>query len=116
MSLILLNLNLKSTRKLVRTLIQIYGIGLTRAQNLCKGLGYDLNVRISEVREEDLKRINSLIAVKYQYRVDTELKKEKYDNIQIMKSIKCYRGIRHLYNLPVNGQRTHTNAKTRGWR
>ena len=114
MSLLLININKSSTKKLIPFLKQIYGIGSLHALELCKALGYDINIKIYELREEDIKKINSLIAVKYKYPIDTELKKKKYDNVQIMKNIKCYKGIRHIYNLPVNGQNTHNNAKTRG--
>lgn len=111
---LLLNINFKTNKKLVYSLNSIYGIGLFRAKQLCTSLGFDTNIRLNQLSESDIKRINSLITLKYKYTVDTELKKEKYDNIQTMKNIKCYRGIRHFYNLPVNGQKTHNNAKTRG--
>lgn len=114
MSLLLININVKSKKKLIPFLKKIYGIGSLHALQLCKTLGYDVNITINNLREEDIKKINSLIAIKYKYPIDTELKKRKYDNVQIMKNIKCYKGVRHLYNLPVNGQKTHNNAKTRG--
>lgn len=113
---VLLNLNLKNKKKLIFLLKDIYGIGLLYSKNICKSLGYDFNIRMNQLTEPDLNKINSLITIKYKYVIDTELKKQTYDNIQEMKNIKSYRGIRHSYGLPVNGQRTHTNAKTRGWR
>lgn len=113
---VLLNLDLKNNKKLIFLLKDIYGIGYLFAKNICKSLGYDFNTRMNQLTEADLNKINSLITIKYKYVIDTELKKQKYDNIQEMKDMKSYRGIRHSYGLPVNGQRTHTNAKTRGWR
>jgi small subunit ribosomal protein S13 len=52
--------------------------------------------------------------VQYKFITGADLKKRTYDKIQKMKNIKSYKGVRHSYNMPVNGQRTHTNAKTRG--
>lgn len=86
------------------------------SKQICKSLGYDNNIKCSQVKEKDFNKLNSIITRKYKFLIDTELKKEIYDNIQKMKNIRCYKGIRHTYNLPVNGQRTHTNAKTRRWR
>lgn len=113
---ILLNLDLKKNKKLIYLLNNIYGLGLLFSKNICKSLGYDFNIKINELNNKDLNKLNALITIKYKFVIDAELKKEKYDNIEVLKTIKCYKGIRHFYNLPVNGQRTHTNAKTRGWR
>lgn len=111
---IILNFNLKSKKKLIYLLRTVYGIGLLFSKEICTSLGYDSNIRLSEVKQKDVNKINSIITKKYKYIVDTELKKVTHDNIQKMKNIRCYKGVRHVYNLPVNGQRTHTNAKTRG--
>lgn len=111
---VLLNLNFKSTRKLVFLLTKVYGLGYLFSKEICKSLGYDYNVKANELKEKDINKLNSIITIKYKFVVDTELKKEKYDNIQVLKDIRSYKGVRHIYNLPVNGQRTHTNAKTRG--
>lgn len=109
-------LNTQINKKLVFALKDVYGLGLNYSKHICKSLGYDVNVRVPQLKQKDLNKINSLINVKYKYTIEAELKKNTYDNIQKMKKIKSYKGIRHSYNLPVNGQRTHTNAKTRGWR
>lgn len=113
---ILINLDLKKDKKLIFLLRNVYGLGLLSSQKICESLGYDYNIKTSSLDQKDINKLNSLISLKFKYIVDTELKKNTYDKIQLMKDIKCYKGIRHTYNLPVNGQRTHTNAKTRGWR
>ncbi len=112
---IILNLNLKSKKKLIYLLKSVYGIGLLFSKEICKSLGYDYNIRFSALKKKDINKLNSLVTIKYKYIIDTELKKNIHDNIIKMKEIKTYKGIRHQYNLPVNGQRTHTNAKTRRW-
>ena len=112
----LLNLNTTSNKKLIYFLTKIYGIGLLYSKQICASLGYDINIKMNQLTDKDLNKIHALITVKYKFSIDTEKKKNTYDNVQHMKNIKCYKGVRHSYNLPVNGQKTHTNAKTRGWR
>lgn len=110
---ILYNLNTKSNKQMTYVLRTVFGIGLFYSKKICQSLGYDYTVKMNELMEKDLNKFNSLITIKYKLMIDTELKKNIYDNIQTLKMIKSYKGIRHTYNLPVNGQRTHTNAKTR---
>lgn len=111
---ILLNLNTNSNKKLIYVLCSVYGIGLSSAKKLCLSLGYDQNIKMLELKDNDINKLNALITVKYKFSTDTERKKYIYDRIRQMTNMKSYKGIRHSYNLPVNGQRTHTNAKTRG--
>lgn len=114
---LLLNLNLKKNKKLIFLLKEIYGLGLLRCKKICVSLGYTYNTKINELKEKDLNKLTSIITLKYKYIIDVELKKRIYDTIKHMKTIKSYRGIRHTYNRPVNGQRTRTNAKTqRRWK
>ena len=103
-------------KRLIYALKTIYGINVTLAKNICKILGYDNNIKIRECRDQDLLKITSIINLYFKFLFSDELKKNIYDNIQKMKIMKSYKGIRHSYNLPVNGQRTRTNAKTRKWR
>ena len=110
---IFLTSNAKTNKKLIYFLREIYGLGLLVSKNICKNLGYDYNIQVNQLREKDLNKINSLITVKYKILIDSELKKNIYDNIKKMKNINSYKGLRHRYNLPANGQRTRTNAKTR---
>ena len=111
---ILLNLNLQNNKKLIYTLKTVYGLGLLSSKKICTSLGFDINTKMNELNSTDLNKINALVNIKYKFSIDSERKKNTYDNIQLMKNIKCYKGIRHSYNLPVNGQKTHNNAKTRG--
>ncbi len=113
---IFINIDNKENKKLIYSLRKIYGIGLLLSKKICLSLGYDINSKISDLKQKDLNKLNAIINVKYKFITDAELKKHTYDKIQHMKNIKCYKGVRHSYNLPVNGQRTHNNAKTRGWR
>jgi len=113
---IFFNLDFKSKKKIVYILNTIFGINSFFSKQICKSLGYDSNTKFCEIKKKDLNKLNSLVTRKYKVLIDTELKKEIYDNIQKMKNIRCYKGVRYTYNLPVNGQRTHTNAKTRRWR
>ena len=92
----------------------VYGLGLSTSQRVCKSLGYDINTKLMDFRSEDLNKLTAIVSVQYKFIIGAELKKQTYDKIQQMKNIRCYKGVRHSYNLPVNGQRTHTNAKTRG--
>lgn len=109
-----IDLTTKKDKKLIYALRDVYGLGLHSANIICKSLGYDINTKISNFRPEDLNKLTAIINVQYKFITSAELKKKTYDKIQLMKNIKCYKGVRHSYNLPVNGQRTHTNAKTRG--
>ena len=109
------HLNIKN-KKLIYALRNIYGLNTSRSQRICKTLGYDFNTRTHSFREEDLNKINPIVNIQHKFILADELKKSTYDNIQLMKVIKSYKGVRHSYNLPVNGQRTHTNAKTRKWK
>lgn len=103
--------NIPSEKKVPFSLIYIYGVGKTRAFNICKQLGIDPEQRTKELSEETLTKIRDFIDKNY--KVENDLKREKYGNIIALKSIRCYRGLRHLANLPVRGQRTHSNAETR---
>lgn len=104
-------INLPADKKVPFSLMYIYGIGKTRAFFICKELKIDVEVRMKTLSEEVLTKIREFID--QNYKVENDLKREKYSNIIALKSIRCYRGLRHLGNLPVRGQRTHSNAETR---
>jgi small subunit ribosomal protein S13 len=101
------------SKKLIYSLRNVYGINLTLAKNVCKVLGYDVDTKINDCRDQDLVKISSIINLYFKFLLGDELKKNIYDKIHKMKVIKSYKGIRHSYSLPVNGQRTRTNARTR---
>jgi small subunit ribosomal protein S13 len=94
-------------------LTSYYGIGLLSSKLICKILGYDNNLRVKDLSEEDRNKLDSIIKMKFKFNLNEEVKKDVFDNIQRLKDIKCYRGIRHFYGLPANNRRTRTNAKTR---
>lgn len=90
----------------------ITGIGPTRANDICDTLKFPIGIRISELKEEDLNAISFEIDKK-KYLIEGYLRRKVRDDIKALTSIKCYRGIRHIRSLPVRGQRTHSNARTR---
>lgn len=92
-------------------LTYIYGIGISTANKICDSCEIDKRKRVSQLEAEEIDKINNLIRSKYV--IEGELRKEVAMNIKSLIEIGCYRGVRHRKRLPVRGQRTHTNAKTR---
>ena len=92
-------------------LTAIYGIGQPRAKHLCQKANVDHFKKIRDLSEEEVNRIRQ--AIEQEGRVEGDLRKEIQMNIRRLIDIQCYRGMRHRRNLPVRGQRTHTNARTR---
>lgn len=92
------------------SLTAIYGIGRTRAFGICKALGLDPGVPIKDLVESDLERLRAEVS---KYAVEGDLRREVSMNIKRLMDLGCYRGLRHRRGLPVRGQRTHTNARTR---
>ncbi len=95
----------------VISLTRIYGIGRTSAQDICEVLDVDPDKRAHELSEDELSRIASY--VDKNFIVEGELRRLEAANIARLRQINCYRGIRHRRGLPVRGQRTRTNARTR---
>jgi small subunit ribosomal protein S13 len=89
----------------------LYGIGPTTARQLCDQAGIDPQRRARELSDEDLARLASLLDK--DYTVEGPLRRQIQQNVVRLKDIGCYRGVRHRKNLPVRGQRTRTNARTR---
>ena len=92
-------------------LTYIFGIGPTRSSNILKMSGVDPGVRVKDLTEDDVRKISRVI--EEQGGVEGDLRKEISMNIKRLMEIGCYRGLRHRRNLPVRGQRTQTNARTR---
>jgi small subunit ribosomal protein S13 len=92
-------------------LTSIYGIGQPRARKICAEAGVDEKKKIKDLSEEEVNQLRNAIEV--EGRVEGDLRKEIQMNIRRLIEIQCYRGMRHRRNLPVHGQRTHTNARTR---
>ena len=92
-------------------LTYIYGIGLSSSRNILALTGVDPDTRVGSLTEDEVTRLRSIIDREYQ--VEGDLRREVNQNIDRLKEINCYRGIRHRRNLPVHGQRTKTNARTK---
>ncbi len=89
----------------------IYGIGPTRAKKLLEMVGVDPGTRVRDLTDEEVTQLAN--AVQNEYRVEGDLRREVNANIKRLMDINAYRGLRHKRGLPVRGQRTHTNARTR---
>ena len=92
-------------------LTYIYGIGRTTASKLCAETGVDPSTRVKDLTEDEVTRLRDAIDGKVL--VEGDLRREQGQNIKRLMEIGCYRGLRHRKGLPVRGQRTHTNARTR---
>ena len=92
-------------------LTYIYGIGRTTAIKLCAETGVDPATRVKDLTEDEVTKLRDAIDGKYL--VEGDLRRETSQNIKRLMDIGCYRGLRHRKGLPVRGQRTHTNARTR---
>lgn len=91
-------------------LTYIYGIGRSTAVKILKETGVDPDTRIKDLTDEDEQKLREAVA---EYTVEGDLRREKALDIKRLVEIGCYRGVRHRKNLPVRGQRTKTNARTR---
>jgi len=92
-------------------LTYIYGIGLTTAKKILAETGVDPNIRVRDLTDADVTKLREYIDANEQ--VEGDLRRETSQNIKRLMEIGCYRGLRHRRGLPVNGQRTKTNARTR---
>lgn len=92
-------------------LTYIYGIGRSRATSILKEAGVNLDTRVKDLNEDELSRIRAVLEA--QGEIEGDLRKRIQMDIKRLMDIGCYRGLRHRRSLPVRGQRTHTNARTR---
>lgn len=104
--------NIPKDKRLVIALTYIYGIGSTTANKICKKLKINLSTRTHQVSEEKLAQVRSLLEKDYPV-LEGDLRRKVSSDIKRLIDISCYRGIRHVKKLPVRGQRTSTNARTR---
>ena len=93
------------------SLTYLYGVGPQTARELCHKAGIDPHAHARELHEDELARVAALLDK--DYTVEGQLRRQLAQNISRLKDINCYRGIRHRRGLPVRGQRTRTNARTR---
>ncbi|MBL4844060.1 MAG: 30S ribosomal protein S13 [Planctomycetes bacterium] len=103
--------DIPSEKRVVISLTYLFGIGNATAGKICKDTGISPNVRARDLTDDELKRIATEIEQKYA--VEGALRRQVQSNIQRLKDIGCYRGLRHRRGLPVRGQRTKTNARGR---
>ena len=103
-------INIPDHNNAVIDLIAIYGIGKTRSKSICAAAGIAEDVKISELSEEQIDKLRDEVG---KFTVEGDLRREVTLNIKRLLDLGCYRGLRHRRSLPVRGQRTKTNARTR---
>ena len=103
--------NLPNQKRLEIGLTYIFGIGQPTAQEICDKLGLSRDTKVRDLTEDEVAKLRDLIDADYQ--VEGDLRRERTQAIKRLSEIGAYRGLRHRRNLPVNGQRTKTNARTR---
>ena len=104
-------INIPDHKHAVIALTAIYGIGKTRSQAICAAAGIAEDVKIRELSEEQIDKLRDEVG---KFTVEGDLRREVTLNIKRLLDLGCYRGLRHRRSLPVRGQRTKTNARTRG--
>ena len=107
----LLGVDIPNDRATVVALTYLYGVGPKTARDLCFKAGVNPNAKARELREDELGRLGALLDKDYV--VEGQLRRQTTQNIARLRDIGCYRGVRHRRGLPVRGQRTRTNARTR---
>ena len=107
----LVGVELPRNKRIEIALTYIYGIGLTTAKEIIAATGVDPDIRVKDLSEEDLAKLRDYI--QQNLKVEGDLHREVSQNVKRLMEIGCYRGLRHRRGLPVRGQRTHTNARTR---
>ncbi|MCX8502041.1 MAG: 30S ribosomal protein S13 [Alphaproteobacteria bacterium] len=103
--------NIPTQKRVEIGLTYIYGIGRTRAKQIVEKIGIPPEKRVHQLSDDDVLRIREL--VDRDYTVEGDLRREVAIHIKRLMDLGCYRGLRHRKGLPVRGQRTHTNARTR---
>ena len=104
-------IDLPKSKRIEIALTYIYGIGRSTAQTILTGAGVDFNTRTEKLTESEVAKIRD--AIDKNVKVEGDLRREISMNIKRLMDLGCYRGLRHRRGLPVNGQRTKTNARTR---
>ena len=106
-----IGIDIPDNKRLEISLMYIYGIGRHVSNEICVKLGLNPNMKAHSLTEDEVAKINGLLTS--QYIVEGDLRRQVQNNIKRLISIHCYRGMRHRLGLPVRGQRTRTNARTR---
>jgi len=107
----LLGVDIPNNRPTVVSLTYLYGVGPRTSRDLCHKAGVDPQARARDLREDELGRLAALLDK--DYTVEGQLRRQVSQNVSRLRDIGCYRGLRHRRGLPVGGQRTRTNARTR---
>src|SRR4051812_9138723 len=107
----LAGIDLPANKRAVIALTYIYGIGRNNAQDIIEKAGIDLATRTKDLTEDQTRKLREII--EGEYKVEGDLRREVTMNIKRLMDLGCFRGLRHRKGLPVRGQRTHTNARTR---
>ena len=103
--------NIPTNKRVQISLTYIHGIGRTKATEICEKVGLPRERRVAELTDQEVIRIREVID--QDHMVEGDLRREVAMNIKRLMDLGCYRGIRHRKGLPLRGQRTHTNARTR---
>ncbi len=103
--------NIPTNKKVHIALTYIYGIGKKISSDICKDASIDISKRVNELNDDELNKIREIIDNKIT--VEGDLRRKVSMDIKRLNDLGCYRGLRHRKKLPVRGQRTHTNARTR---
>jgi small subunit ribosomal protein S13 len=103
--------NIPTNKRVAISLRYIYGIGPKNAMEIVEQLGIPVERRVNQLTDDEILRIRELID--REFRVEGDLRREEAMNKKRLMDMACYRGLRHRKGLPVRGQRTHTNARTR---
>ena len=103
--------NIPTAKRVPIALTYITGIGTTSAQAICEAVGIDATRRVNELSDDEVLKVREHIDANYT--VEGDLRRDTTMNVKRLMDLGCYRGLRHRRNLPVRGQRTHTNARTR---
>jgi small subunit ribosomal protein S13 len=98
-------------KRLIISLTYIYGVGDTSAAKICEAAGVDPSTRVKDLTDAEVAELRS--QVEENFKIEGDLRREVNQNIKRKMEIGCYQGLRHRRGLPVRGQRTHTNARTR---
>lgn len=106
----IIGVNIPDTKKIAIALTYLFGIGLARAEKIIKETGIDAKKLAKELTPDDINKIQSVI--EKNFKVEGELRQVIKQNVNRLKDIKAYRGIRHMRRLPVRGQRTKTNSRS----
>ena len=104
-------IDLPRNKRIEIALTYIFGIGRTTSRAICGKAGVDLDTKTDTLSDGEVLRIREVIERDFQ--VEGDLRRETSQNVKLLMDIGCYRGLRHRRGLPVRGQRTHTNARTR---